>query len=59
MSYSRQESNGTVVENVDGEIYVNGRHIKTGKISKAYYTFKVIGWIIFLALGCVLGRISI
>jgi len=31
MSYSRQVCNGTVVENKDGDIYVNGKHIETGK----------------------------
>ena len=55
MSYSRQSVNGTVVENKDGEIYINGVHTETGKRSfESYLKFAFLSAVIFL-LGVVWG----
>lgn len=55
MSYSRQSANGTVVENKDGEIYVNGRHIESGKRSASYYVSMVSAWAMFFIIGYIAG----
>lgn len=55
MSYSRQSANGTVVENKDGEIYVNGRHIETGKRSFTYHISQVSAWAMFFLIGYYVG----
>ncbi|MGI9570183.1 MAG: hypothetical protein ACR2PH_10710 [Desulfobulbia bacterium] len=42
MSYSRQSCDGVTVENKDGEIYVNGRHIENGEKSVSKKVFDVL-----------------
>lgn len=36
MGYSRQVCNGTVVENIDGEIFVNGVNVVSGRKTSSY-----------------------
>jgi hypothetical protein len=55
MSYSRQSSNGVVVENKDGEVYVNGTHIESGKRSLSYHIFIIVVWGVFFILGYMTG----
>lgn len=55
MSYSRQSCNGVVVENKDGEVYVNGKHVETGKRSFSY-ALSVAGiWSFFFIIGYMMG----
>lgn len=55
MSYSRQSSDGVVVENKDGEVYVNGKHVETGKRSFSY-ALSVAGiWSFFFIIGYMMG----
>jgi len=55
MSYSRQVCNGTVVENKDGDLYVNGKHIETGKRTLSSVISTVVIYGFFFILGYVCG----
>lgn len=56
MSYSIQKVNGTTVENRNGEIYVNGRHIDSGRLTiQALAKSLLILAAVFL-MGYFLGR---
>lgn len=37
MNYQRQESNGTVLETINGKHYVNGVEVETGKFHYSIY----------------------
>jgi len=58
MNYSRQSSNGVVVENKDGEIYVNGKHIETGKRTFLSYFTKYLLYSAMFWVGYVFGTFN-
>lgn len=55
MSYSRQSCNGVVVENKDGEVYVNGKHVDSGKRSISYHVSVIAVWVVFFVIGFSVG----
>ena len=40
-SITKIEMNGTLIEEKDGQIYINGKHIETGKPNRKDLTFAI------------------
>lgn len=57
MSYMSQSCNGQTIEQINGEVFINGVNIHTGKLKSYYWSLLAISNGICLSVGFIIGNL--